>query len=58
MPWKSCFGSIGTSSKSGPKQAQQTEKKPIPTETNEMSLLYTYIPTYVLTLSQDELIPK
>lgn len=50
MPWKSCFGSIGTSRKSGPKQAQQTEK-PIPTETNEMSLLYTYIPTYVLTLS-------
>ena len=50
MPWKSCFGSIGTSRKSGPKQAQQTEKKPIPTETNEMSLLYTYIPTYVLTL--------
>ena len=57
MPWKSCFGSIGTSRKSGPKQAQRTGK-PIPTETNEMSLLYTYIPTYVLTLSKDELIPK
>ena len=46
MPWKSCFGSIGTSRKSGPKQAQQTEKNQ--SQPKQMRCPY-YIHIYLLT---------